>query len=84
MCAQNTNIEGKLKLAIAANKTSVTELDEGVSGACVKMGENMNDIGNRLAMTQTILKAYINSNAGLFQRADAIVKKSQTVKPFGC
>ena len=53
------------------------KLDEGVSGAYVKMGEDMNDIVNRLAITQATLQADIDSNADLFRRAAAIVTKLQ-------
>ena len=59
MRTQNTNIESN----IAAITASVMKLDEGVSGAYVKMGENMNDIVNRLAITQATWQADIASNA---------------------
>ena len=49
----------------------------GVSGAYANMGENMNDIVNRLAITQATLQADIDSNADLFRRTDVIVKKLQ-------
>ena len=63
MRAQNTDIESNIKPAIAAISASVTKLDENVSAAYVKMGENMNDIVNRLAITQKTLQADIDSNA---------------------
>ena len=76
MRTQNTNIESN----IAAITASVMKLDEGVSGAYVKMGENMNDIVNRLGITQATLQADIDSNADLFRRTDVIVKKLQADK----
>ena len=68
---QNTNIESN----IAAMTASVMKLDEGVPGAFVKMGENMNDIVNRLAITQTTLQADIDTNANLFRNADESVNQ---------
>ena len=73
MRTQNKNIESN----IAAITASVMKLDESVSAAYVKMGENMNDIVNRLAITQATLQADIDSNADLFRRTDVIVKKLQ-------
>ena len=82
MRAQNTDVESNIKPkpAIAAISASVTKLDEHVSAAYVKMGENMNDIVNRLAITQKTLQADIDSNADLFRKTDEIMKSCKVTR----